>query len=152
MDLPLQPPPPPTEVRKKLADRPDRRRTEHLERLLAIAEGRRPATMRLPIRALAVGRRLCILALAHECFADYQLYVERVSPFPHNLVFAYTNGVECYGATAKDYRRGEAGGYEAAPAGAAARYEVATPPAPRAEGLIKRAIGRVLGAVGKDAR
>ena len=146
-DLPLRPPGPAEDIRAKLAARTDGGGREHLERLLAMAEGRRPPTMRFPIRGLALGDDLCILGMAHECFAEYQLYVDRASPFARNMVFGYTNGVECYVATAKDYRLGDRGGYEAAPAGAAAKYAVGSPLAPAAERMIRRAASDVLGAL-----
>jgi len=143
--LPLQAPPPAKAIRQKLAAEADPARAEHLQRLLAIAEGRGSGTMPMPIRAVAVGRELCVLTMAHECVAEYQLYADGASPFPHTMAFAYTNGVECYVATADDYRLGERGGYEAF--GSASRYRIASPPAPAAEALVRKATRRLFQAL-----
>ena len=105
------------------------------------------ATMRFPMRAVALGRQLCILGLAHEPFAEYHLWVEKALPFPRSMVLGYTNGVECYVGTEKDYLLGDRGGYETSPRGAAASYESRRPLAPRAEREIRKGILAVLGAL-----
>jgi hypothetical protein len=145
--LPLQAPPPAREVRRKLAAETDAGRRAHLEKLLALAESGAQPSMRFPIRALALGKDLAILALPHEPFAEYALFAEKASPLRHTMVLGYTGGLECYVGTAKDYRLGERGGYETSPRGAAAMYEALLPLAPEAEGLIRRGIAAALRAL-----
>ena len=144
LQLPLQAPPPVKKCREMVEKNPD---NDRLAELLAIAERGERQTIRFPIRAIALGDALCILALPHEMFAEYQLYVEKVSPFPHNMVFGYTNGCECYVATQKDYEMGDRGGYEAAPMDAAILYHRHLALEPRAEGIIKADIDRALRAL-----
>lgn len=81
-------------------------------------------TMPFPMRAIAIGD-LCILAVAHELFAEYGRFVEQITPFPHTVMLAYTNGLECYVGTAKDYELGNRGGYEIAADGAARMFGAA---------------------------
>jgi len=60
--------------------------------------------------------------MTHEVFAEYQLWVDRNSPFRRTMVLGYTNGCESYIPTDKDLALG---GYETAsfPAvGAPLRY------------------------------
>ena len=79
--------------------------------------------MKLPLQAFALGDDLCLLGLAHEPFAAYQLQGEANSPFKQTLVLGYTGGCENYLATAEAYRMGNQGGYEASPFGAAMFYK-----------------------------
>ena len=66
-----------------------------------------------PMRAIAIGDDVCILTVTGEMFAEYQLWVDEVSPFEHTFVFNHVNGLSSYIATKADYDLGPAGGYEA---------------------------------------
>ncbi len=66
-----------------------------------------------PMRAVAIGEDVCILTVTGEMFAEYQLWVDEVSPFEHTFVFNHVNGLSSYIATKADYDLGPAGGYEA---------------------------------------
>ncbi|MFH1921201.1 MAG: hypothetical protein ABIP48_15135 [Planctomycetota bacterium] len=145
--LPLAPPPSVAECERMLAEEKDALRKEMLTNLLDIARGGQRHTKEFRIRAFALGDQLCILGLSHEMFAEYGQFVNQVSPFEHNMVFGYTNGVECYVGTEKDYLLGDRGGYETSPKGAALRYGGRLPLAPQAERLIKAAIVRALHAL-----
>jgi hypothetical protein len=144
LTLPLQAPASAATLKEKVAREKSAERKARLEELLAIAGSGEPRTMRYPVRALALGDRLCVVGLSHEPFAEYGRYVHEVSPFEHNLVLAYTNGLECYVATERDYRLGERGGYEASPWGAAFMFESRLPLAPEAEGQIRAGVVRLL--------
>ena len=100
--------------------------------------------MRFPIQAFAIGDELCILGLPHEMFAEYQLFVDKTSPFAHNMVFAYTNGCEGYLGTDKDYALGDRGGYETSPLGAPLQYHGRLAPEPQVETQITDGISKVL--------
>jgi neutral ceramidase len=144
LSLPLQPPPPIEECRRMMETEKAPDKIERWRQLAAIAESGRPTPMPFRIRAAAVGNSLCLLGLSHEPFAEYHLHVERITPFKHTLVFGYTNGLESYIGTEKDYRLGVKGGYETSPRGAAIMFERRLPPAPEAERLIHAGIARVL--------
>ena len=97
-------------------------------------------SLRFEIHALALGNEWCLLAMPHEVFVDYQLWVERASPFRHNMVVAYTNGCESYIPTDKDFALG---GYEAMAfpqMGAALRYRHRVALRPGIERTIKDAV------------
>jgi hypothetical protein len=143
LQLPLQNPPPADKCRELMnkEKRPDRR--QRFAELLAIAESNKPQTMRMPIRAFVLGD-LCILGMAHEPFAEYHHYVNEICPFKHNMVFAYTNGLESYVGTKKDYDLGENGGYETSPRGAAFMFESRLPLAPQSEAIIRRALKNIM--------
>jgi hypothetical protein len=111
-------------------------RRQRFAELLAIAESGKPRTMRMPIRALAIGD-LCILGTAHEPFAEYHHYVNEICPFKYHMVFGYTNGLECYVGTRRDYELGDAGGYETSPRGAAWTFQARLPLAAACEDLLK---------------
>ena len=136
LELPLQSPPSVEACREMMQSerRPDRR--QRFADLLAIAENGKPKTIRMPIRAFAIGD-LCILGMAHEPFAEYHHFVNEICPFKHNMTFAYTNGLECYVGTKKDYELGERGGYETSPRGAAFMFESRLPLAGQCEELIR---------------
>ena len=143
LELPLQSPPSVEACREMLQKerRPDRR--QRFADLLSIAESGQPRTIRMPIRACAIGD-LCMLGMAHEPFAEYHHFVNEICPFRHNMTFAYTNGLECYVGTKKDYELGERGGYETSPRGAAFMFESRLPLAGQCEGLIRAGTSSVL--------
>ena len=82
--------------------------------LSMVQQGHRPQ-VRFEITSVALGTDWCLLAMPHEVFSDYALWVESASPFEHNMTCAYTNGCEAYVPTDKDLELGDRGGYEAAP-------------------------------------
>jgi hypothetical protein len=107
--------------------------------LLTRAQAGKPQSLRFEIHALAIGE-WCLLAMPHEVFVDYQLWVEQASPFRHNMVLAYTNGCESYIPTDKDFALG---GYEAMAfpqIGAAFRYRHRVALRPGIEPQIKKVI------------
>jgi len=141
LTLPLQQPPPVQQCKKLLANDPE---NDFKRELLQIAEGKKRPSMRFPIRAFAVADELCIIGLPHEVFAEYQLFVDEISPFKHNMVFAYTNGCEGYLGTRKDYELGDRGGYETGPQGAPLLYHGRLAPEPQVEAQIRVGITKVL--------
>jgi hypothetical protein len=144
LELPLQAPPPVAAIRRMLETEKNPERRARRQELLKIAESGESRTIRYPIRAFGIGDQLCLLGLSHEPFAEYQMYVERTSPFEHNVIFAYTNGLECYVGTKDDYLLGDRGGYETSPRGAALMFESRLPLAPEAERRIHDGITRLL--------
>jgi len=140
--LPFQDPP--SVARCAEAIRQDSNRNnpyrEGWETLMRLAESGEPQDMRFPMSAMVLGDQFCLIAMPHEMFAEYQRFVEEISPFPHNMVWGYTNGCECYVATEDDYRLAERGGYEASPQGAAMLYHRRLPLQPSVEKQIKDGI------------
>ena len=88
-------------------------------RSLTLSLPRRPDTngkqsfLPFPMQAVAIGDDVCILTVTGEMFAEYQLWIDEVSPFEHTFVFNHVNGLSSYIATKADYDLGSAGGYEA---------------------------------------
>jgi hypothetical protein len=82
-----------------------------LRDLLGKIERGERQTLRFEIQAFMIGDEWCLLAMTHEPFAEYQLWFDQVAPFEHKMVLAYTNGLESYIPTDKDFALG---GYEAA--------------------------------------
>lgn len=96
------------------------------------------------VSALAVGDAWGLVAMSHEVFAEYQLWLDDAASWPHTMVAAYTNGCEGYIPT--DAALAE-GGYEGAsyPAtGAAWRYPYRVALAPRCEHLVRSALQQAL--------
>lgn len=110
LTLPLQDPPSVDDCKKVLAQQPDNQR---YQALLKIAERGKPPTLPFSMRAVAIGDDLCILTFGGEMFAEYQMFVEKASPFKHNFVLIHVNGIGPYVATKKGYELGDKGGYEA---------------------------------------
>jgi hypothetical protein len=111
-----------------------------LQDLLQKARRGGPGSLRFDLHLLAVGDEFCLLTMTHEVFAEYQLWIDRVSPFRHTMVLAYTNGCESYVPTDKDFASGgyEASGFPAA--GAALRYSHRMPLKPGIERQIRQQI------------
>ncbi|RKU31526.1 hypothetical protein C6497_01645 [Candidatus Poribacteria bacterium] len=112
MNLPFQDPPSVAECEQLIEEHPDDNR---YVALLEVAKSDEKRTLPFPMRAFAIGNTFCILSVSHELFAEYQLFVDDISPFKHTFMFGYTNGSEVYIATKKDYELGLKGGYEAGP-------------------------------------
>lgn len=108
LSLPLQNPPPLAECKANLANQPDNKRYQGL---LKLVETGQPPVKPLPVRALAIGD-LCFVGFTGEMFAEYQLWLDKASPFKHTFTLSYTNGYAGYIGTADDYKLGPAGGYE----------------------------------------
>ena len=96
--------------------------------------------LRFEIQALTIGNEWCLLAMTHELFAEYQLWFDQSAPFEKKMMLAYTNGLESYVPTDKDFALG---GYEAAsfPSDAAAfRFRYRTALRPGVEQQIRQGI------------
>jgi hypothetical protein len=141
IELPLQDPPSVEKCKKLVAERPHH---GPYQELLAIAEAGKPRFLKMPLQAFALGDDLCILGLAHEPFAAYQLQGQENSPFKHTLVLGYTGGCENYLATAEAYRMGDKGGYEASPFGAAMFYKHRLACKPEVEAQMVAAMSDIL--------
>ena len=148
LDLPFRPPPPADQLRAVIAREKNPDKRARREALLAIAESEQQPTMSFPIRAFAIGKEVCLLGLPHEPFAEYHQFAETVSPFAHTFAFGYTNGLECYVGTRKDYELGDKGGYETSPFGAALMFESKLPLGLEAESQIHAAVKMVLTRLG----
>ena len=107
--------------------------------------------MPYPIRGFALGNTLCILSLPHESFCDYQLWADEESPYRDTFVFGYTGGVHAYVATARAYRMGLLGGYEASPRRSGLNSRYRTPPQPVAEQIIKGGITEIWRSLAQSA-
>jgi hypothetical protein len=68
---------------------------------------------RLDVTAIMLGREWILVALPHEMFCEYELWVDENAPFEHNMTFSYTNGGEGYIAVDEDLKLRGKGGYEA---------------------------------------
>lgn len=141
LQLPFQEPPSIAECQRLVDKHPGF--VPHAD-VLAIAKSGKQGTLRYPIRAIGIGRELCILTLAHEPFCEYQLFAVEKSPFKNTLVFGYVHGVEQYIATRQAYELGMRGGYEASPHGHAlmSKHRLALQPA--AEDRIQEGILQVM--------
>jgi neutral ceramidase len=84
-----------------------------LRELLEMARKGGRRCLKFGIQAFAFGGQLCVIGMTHEMFAEYQLWVNKISPFKYNMVFGYTNGCESYIPCEKDFALG---GYESGPA------------------------------------
>jgi len=134
VDLPIQQPPPAEELDKLLTKSPGDLRYQRLKKL---SQSKQPKTMPYPMSAFAIGDEVCIIALPHETFCDYQLWAVEKSPYKHTLVFGYTNGIEGYVAAKKDYDLGYRAGYEASPT------PHRMPPSAESETIIKDGISQL---------
>jgi len=123
-----------------------------LKELLKIVRRGEKKCLKFRIQTFALGKDFCLTGLTHEMFAEYQLWVNKISPFKYNMVFGYTNGCESYIPCESDFALG---GYEAgivpAPCSALA-YRNRLTLSPRIEAQIKSATGQVLRKLKKDLR
>ena len=94
--------------------------------------------------ALAFGSEFCLVAMPHEVFCEYALWIDRMAPFDHTMVLGYTNGCEAYVPSDRDLALGPTAGYEAAAypdwRTANLQYPIRTPLARGIEGQIKHAL------------
>jgi len=109
-----------------------------------IERGESPPPRRFDVAAVMLGSEWCLVAMPHEMFCEYELWIDDNAPFDRTMTFAYTNGGSGYVATDEALAMGEKGGYEAGSLpcwwahGAAS--ENRSPPAVGTEGMIKDAI------------
>ena len=109
-------------------------------------ERNQPPEVRFDITTLMLGDEWCPVAMPHEVFCDYALWMEEASPFARTVAWSYTNDCESYIPTDKDLELGVRGGYEAVgfPRLAAALVSVSRLACrPGIEGQIKDGIRRV---------
>ena len=143
LQLPIQDPPSVAECEAVLKEQPENRRYQGLLAIAQkIAAGEPAPTLPFPMRALAVGDDLCFMTFVGEMFAEYQLFVDEVSPFKHTFVFIHANGRNGYMATKQDYDLGSRAGYEAW--GLPVRGKPWMPPHPSSEETIRKAVVKLL--------
>jgi hypothetical protein len=78
------------------------------EDYLAAAEKARPQAQAFEVQTMRIGN-VALVAYPGEMFVDYQLTMDRESPFDRTFTLGYTNGCIGYVPTADEYPRG---GYE----------------------------------------
>ena len=71
-----------------------------------IKEGTLSDSLKFEIQAFAFGDEFCLVGMTHEMFAEYQMAACDMSPFKHNMVLGYTNGIEQYIPCDDDYGSG----------------------------------------------
>ena len=143
LELSLHPPPTEKDCQKLIEIETDSSKRKLLLELLTFSQSNESLRVKLPIRGFCLGD-LCILGLAHEIFAEYHHFINQISPFSDNMVFAYTNGVECYVGTQADYDLGNNGGYETSPMGASLLYQPRLPLSRDSEAKIKDGLKNLL--------
>ena len=115
-----------------------------LEQVKELARRGGPAQLRFEMVALAFGSEFCLVAMPHEVFCEYALWIDRSSPFDQTMVLGYTNGCEAYVPTDRELALGQTGGYEAAAfpdwRTANLQYPIRTPLARGIEARIKQAL------------
>ena len=117
-----------------------------LKSLRSKIEKNQQPEVRFDITAVMLGDEWCLVAMPHEVFCDYALWMEEVSPFVRTVAWGYTNGCESYIPTDKDLELGVRGGYEAAGfprLAAALGYASRLACRPGIEGQIKDGIRRI---------
>ncbi len=90
-------------------------RMEQLNKMLPLIEaGKEPPPRRMDVYAVMFGQEWCLVAMPHEMFCQYELWIDENAPFNRTMTFGYTNGYEGYIAVDAAWRLEEKGGYEAA--------------------------------------
>ncbi len=99
---------------------------------------------RLDVTAVMLGQEWILVALSHEMFCQYELWVDEHAPFEHNMTMGYTNGNEGYIPVDEALKMGARGGYEAGKLplwwACGAVSEFLGPPEVGVEAIIKNAI------------
>jgi len=102
---------------------------------------------RLDVTAVMLGREWILVALSHEMFCQYELWVDEHAPFEHNMTLGYTNGNEGYIPVDEALKMGARGGYEAGKLplwwACGALSEFLGPPEVGVEAIVKNAIASV---------
>ncbi len=123
-------------------DRPERmKQLRKIENLLR--RGEKPPARRFEAHAVILGTEWCLVAMPHEMFCQYELWIDRNAPFQRTMTLAFTNGYEGYVAVDKDLALGARGGYEAACLpnwGGQVYTSHFGPPAVGAEKIVKEAL------------
>jgi hypothetical protein len=103
------------------------------------------STLPFTAEALAVEDAWCLVAMTHEVFAEYQIWIDRIAPFRRTMVMAYTNGCESYLPTDDALAQGgyEAGAFPTAGC-ASLRYRYRLGLQPGIEHKVKSAVHRLL--------
>ena len=93
----------------------DRNRMRQLKKIRGYLDrGAEPPPRNFDASAVMIGSEWCLIAMPHEMFCQYELWVDKNAPFKRNMTFAYTNGYQGYIAVDEALRMGPKGGYEAA--------------------------------------
>jgi hypothetical protein len=88
---------------------------EQLDRIRGLLDrGEKPPPRRLDARAVMFGSEWCLVTMAGEIFCQYELWIDKNSPFKRTMTFGYTGGGHGYIAVDEALRMGPKGGYEAA--------------------------------------
>ena len=99
---------------------------------------------RLDVTAVMLGKEWILVALPHEMFCQYELWVDEHAPFENNMTLAYTNFGQGYIPDDASLALGARGGYEAGKLplwwACGALSEFLGPPEVGAETIIKDAI------------
>ena len=99
---------------------------------------------RLDVTGISLGDEWILVALPHEMFCQYELWVDEAAPFAHNMTLSYTNFNQGYVADDASLALGAKGGYEAGKLplwwACGALSEFLGPPEVGAETIIKSAI------------
>lgn len=90
-------------------------RMKQLKALREILEsGEAPPPRRFDASAVMFGSDWCLVAMPHDMFCQYELWIDEKAPFKYTMTFGHTNGGEGYIAVDEALRMGDKGGYEAA--------------------------------------
>ncbi len=148
--VPFRTPPSVAEVEQLMAANEDDPRFGRL--LQSAEEGDVPRFRDYPMRAMAIGPDLCILALPYETFVEYQLYAVDASPFRHTIVLGYCNGGDGYVATKAAYELNARTDYEAGLTGNSLGREYGLPLSPATEEIIHQGIDDLLAELFEEQR
>ncbi|HDZ21507.1 hypothetical protein LCGC14_0124410 [marine sediment metagenome] len=86
----------------------------HFDKLEAmLARGESPPPWRMEATVVSLGDQWGLVAYSNEMFCQYELWVDEVAPFKHNMTFGLTNGATGYVADDAALALGTNGGYEA---------------------------------------
>jgi len=126
------------------ANQADEARVQLLKKMKDLMDrGGGPPARRLDASAIMLGDEWCLVALPHEMFCEYELWIDKHAPFKRTMTFGYTNGYQGYVAVDEAWRMGGKGGYEAASLpnwGGQVMNEFFGPPAVGCEKIIKDAV------------
>ena len=117
---------------------------ETFEILKGLSRRNEERSLRFDVNAVMLGDEWCLVAMPHEMFCQYELWVDEAAPFRSTMTFGYTNGCQSYVATDDALALGQQGGYEAGAYpftwfAAARGYQIRLPLAVGAEKRIKKA-------------
>lgn len=84
-----------------------------MEELQKIARTGKKIDYRVELFTCRIGGDFCISAIGAEVFCEYQLWIDKNSPFKRNMVLGYCGGSDGYLASDDELALKERGGYEA---------------------------------------